>query len=375
MKIAYILYWLAGPDSGAFKKILNQVRFWINAGNDVTVVLAGPDEKREAYARAVESAGAKLEYLPIRGRVGRWFRWAGLKKVLKSNKFSAIYHRYDLATPGLASAMEPSRWIVEMNTNDLAEYGLHPGFRSFYNRISRGRLFSRAGGSVFPTRELAADRDFSAFNAVREVIPNGGDFTSISQAPPPPVTGPIEVFFMGTDGHAWHGVNKLPALAAAQPDWIINVVGVSNKVFPNGVPPNIKLHGWLARKDYEPLIAASTAGIGSLAMHRIPLKEACPLKVREYLAFGLPVILGYIDTDIPADAPYALHLPNTEDNVATHVAEIRKFVEGWRGRRVSRDFLKHMEWPVKEEARLRFIHRVSGVPIPAERQTAEAARR
>jgi hypothetical protein len=251
---------------------------------------------------------------------------------------------------------------------------LHPGFRSFYNRISRGRLFSRAGGSVFPTRELASDPDFKAFNSVREVIPNGGDFGSIAQAPAPSASGPIELLFMGSDGHAWHGVNKLPGLAAANPDWIINVLGVSNRVFPDGAPPNIKLRGWLARKDYEPLVASCTAGIGSLAMHRIPLKEACPLKVREYLAFGLPVILGYVDTDIPADAPYALHLPNTEDNVATHLAQIRNFVESWRGRRVPRESVKHMDWPVKEETRLRFIKRVAGVSTSAS-QTAQVASR
>lgn len=375
MKIAYILYWLAGPEAGAFKKILNQVRFWMKAGHDVTIILAGPVDKQAAYARAVESVGARLQYFSIRGRFGRWFRWRGLKQFLQSNQFSAIYHRYDLATPGLASAMEPGRWVVEMNTNDLTEYGLHPGFRSFYNRLSRGRLFSRAGGSVFPTRELAMDRDFSAFNSVREVIPNGGDFASIAQAPPSPTTGPVELLFMGSDGHAWHGVNKLPALAAAQPDWIFNVLGVSNRVFPNGAPPNIKLRGWLARKDYEPLVAACTVGIGSLAMHRIPLQEACPLKVREYLAFGLPVILGYVDTDIPPDAPYALHLPNTEDNVSTHLTQIANFTQSWRGRRVPRELVKHMDWPVKEQARLRFINRVCGTSTDAPRQTAQVAQR
>jgi hypothetical protein len=110
-------------------------------------------------------------------------------------------------------------------------------------------------------------------------------------------------------------------------------------------------------------------------MHRIPLEEACPLKVREYLAFGLPVLIGYTDTDIPARAPYALQIPNTEDNVATRVKEIRTFVEGWRGRRVPREMVAHMDWSVKEEARLRFISRVCGIPTRGQRQTAPVAQR
>ena len=363
MRIGYVLYWLDGVESGVFRKVCNQVRFWVSAGHEVTLVLAGPVERQEAYRAAVESTGAKLEYMPLQGSMGRWFRWRKLKSVLQRNSFSAIYHRFDLATPGLASAMEPGKWIVEINTNDVAEYGLHLSFRSVYNRVSRNKFFRRAAAGVFPTHELANDSVFGAFNDAREVIANGADFTTIKAAPP--AMGPVHLLFMGSDGHSWHGIDKLVDLAAACPDWQIHAVGVSKAMFPNGKPENINAPGALARSQYEPLAAASTVGIGTLALHRKGMEEACPLKVREYLAYGLPVILGYKDTDVSKDAAYALQLPNAENNVATHLKEIRDFVEGWRGRRVPREMVKQMDWSVKEQARLRFIGRVCGAPVGA----------
>jgi hypothetical protein len=47
------------------------------------------------------------------------------------------------------------------------------------------------------------------------------------------------------------------------------------------------------------------------------MSEASPLKSREYLALGLPVIGAYEDTDIPPDDPVYLQLPNRPGAVWT----------------------------------------------------------
>ena len=46
------------------------------------------------------------------------------------------------------------------------------------------------------------------------------------------------------------------------------------------------------------LIEKCHVGIGSLALFRNSMKEACTLKVREYWARGLPFVVGYEDTDL-----------------------------------------------------------------------------
>jgi hypothetical protein len=361
MKIAYLLHWPEGPESGVFRKVLDQVSYWVAAGHSVTFFLAAPPERRPAYEDAVKGIGAALEYFPMVGFFGRWMRWRGLKRRLEAGKFDAIYHRFDLATPGLISAMKPGQWVVEINSNDRVEYALTPGLRDYYNRLTRNRLFSRAGTGIFVTRELANAPEFSAFRGPREVIANGSDFRTIPQAPVPSAAAPVELLFMGSDGHSWHGVDKLTALAKARPDWTIHALGVSEVMFHGDRPKNIQLPGRLARKDYVPLVARCAAGFGTLALHRKQMNEACALKVREYLAFGLPVILGYTDVDIPNDASYALHLSNTEDNVSGNIERIGAFVEGWRGRRVPRNEITHLDSAVKEQQRLAVLKRFSGV--------------
>ena len=38
--------------------------------------------------------------------------------------------------------------------------------------------------------------------------------------------------------------------------------------------------------------------LGSFGIHKYGLKQSSPLKVREYLAYGFPVIIGYFDFPI-----------------------------------------------------------------------------
>lgn len=94
------------------------------------------------------------------------------------------------------------------------------------------------------------------------------------------------------------------------------------------------------------------------------MAEACPLKVRRYLAYGLPVILGYRDTDLDAlDKWWLLRLPNTESNVVTSLPEIGAFVESVRGRRVPRDEVEPLiSAGAKEAARLAFFGEVVSTP-------------
>jgi hypothetical protein len=85
------------------------------------------------------------------------------------------------------------------------------------------------------------------------------------------------------------------------------------------------------------------------------MQEACPLKTREYLAYGLPVVIGYKDTDFPRGEDFLLQLPNREDNVRQELPAIREFVLRWKGKRVPRDAIAHIDGVTKELARLEFF--------------------
>jgi hypothetical protein len=156
----------------------------------------------------------------------------------------------------------------------------------------------------------------------------------------------------------WHGLDKILRMAALFPRWSFDLVGTNAAEIQSGVPSNVKVWGHLACPEYLPLMANADCAIGTLALHRNGINEASPLKTREYLALGLPVIIGYKDTDFPQGAEFLLELPNTEDNVLAYHGRIRSFVESWRGRRVSREYIRHLDLDEKERERLHFFRQV-----------------
>jgi hypothetical protein len=122
----------------------------------------------------------------------------------------------------------------------------------------------------------------------------------------------------------------------------------------------VRVYGHLGRADYEALFKNADVAIGSLGLHVLSMDEACPLKVREYLAYGIPVIIGYRDTDFPNGAPFLLQLPNAPDNVEKNLDQIKEFVYKWKGRRVSRSAIVHLDVQHKEAQRLGFMRSLLG---------------
>ena len=132
---------------------------------------------------------------------------------------------------------------------------------------------------------------------------------------------------------AWQGVDKIIELAEARPSWSFDLIGVKDLA----VSTNVTCHGFLALDGYADVLAGADVALGTLALHRKQMQEASPLKVRRYLEFGLPLILGYADTDLAGLDPWwLLTLPNVETNVRDSLVEIDRFVASVAGKRVHR---------------------------------------
>jgi glycosyltransferase involved in cell wall biosynthesis len=149
-------------------------------------------------------------------------------------------------------------------------------------------------------------------------------------------------------------VDKIARLAAHFPQWRFDIVGPAQAEL-SGAPSNVVVHGPLARDLYLPIMAQADVAIGPLALHRKGLSEASALKVAEYLAYGIPVILGCPETAFPDGASFLLQLPNAEDNVDLARDEVRAFVERWQGRRVPRAEICAIDSSVVERERLALI--------------------
>jgi glycosyltransferase involved in cell wall biosynthesis len=158
----------------------------------------------------------------------------------------------------------------------------------------------------------------------------------------------------------WHGVDKLLPFAERYPELTLNIIGYLGEDFETPPPPNVRLHGYLSREEVQRVLAGTDVVFGTLALHRKCMEEASPLKVREALAFGIPVIIAYHDTDLDAFSfETVLRIPNTEGNVRGHAERIHQFAWDMIGRRVDFDRLAStLDQRGKEKARLAFFNEI-----------------
>lgn len=334
MRIAYVCHWNLDVPDGVTKKVDLQARHWRAAGHDVTVFSLAP-------GAAEDRLGVRA--FPYTGAAARLAASVRLAYAVLRLRPDVVYLRYDLFLP----PVWPLPWllptVVELNTDDRAEWATRSGAAALYNEINRRALLRRARGAVAVTNEIA--RRAGAGRSTRvATIPNG-----IELDEPPPNAAPGDaprLVFLGTPNQPWHGVDKLVALARRAPELRVDVVGYTATqldALAAPVPENVTVHGRLERVEYERVVAGADVGVGSLALHRIGLSEAAPLKVREYLAAGLPVLVAYDDADlVGSDDWWILRLPNTEDNLCGSGDAVAAFASAVKGRRVPREIVAQL---------------------------------
>jgi hypothetical protein len=114
----------------------------------------------------------------------------------------------------------------------------------------------------------------------------------------------------------------------------------------------------MTRAEFWKIASHADVGLGTLGLFRKGLQESVSLKHREYLAMGLPVVLGCRDPDLPGNAPWACVVPNTPTGLLESLQAVDRFIDDWKGRRVARSDVSHLDVVEKEGQRLRFFQAV-----------------
>ncbi|AMV12448.1 hypothetical protein GT3570_16180 [Geobacillus thermoleovorans] len=218
--------------------------------------------------------------------------------------------------------------------------------------LTRGIMNSSARGFVTVTYEL--EEQIKKYNKPIITIGNGisDDVPLVNRKVK---DNEINAVFIGSPNCLWHGVDKIYYLASKLPNVKFHLIGIDDDPGLN----NVYTYGYLNVDKYIEIIKFSDVAIGTLALHRNNMNEASPLKVREYLHFGLPVVIGYEDTDfIDRTEEFILKIPNTEDNVENNLQLIYEFMEHSKGKTVSRDKISHIYYSEKEKKRLDFFSKL-----------------
>ncbi len=114
-----------------------------------------------------------------------------------------------------------------------------------------------------------------------------------------------------------------------------------------GVGDRVTFHGPLHGDALNEIVARCDVGVGSLGMYRYGLTRATTLKLREFMARGLPFLSAVEGPALPDGASFALRVPNDDTplNMAAIVAFARdaKADAALPGR--MRDYARaHMSW-------------------------------
>ena len=352
MRIAYLLEWEFDKIDGVIQKVLNQADIWRSFGHEVKIFALSNTKD------TLKIEGVKNYHKSIKNLI--YFN--NLYKDLVAFNPNIVYFRYSSYKPYLNWVFKRFKSVLELNTNDLSEQELlkDVNFKkkfAYYNTLLTYKYMqSMVSGIVAVTNEIANSIFYK--DKLIAVIPNSINLDSYKTKKRAEKKEVPNLVFIGSPNQNWHGIDKIISLAKASQDKLFfHIIGEDK---PKDLElKNIKFYGYMKRDEYKEVLINSNIGIGTLALHRKNMQEACPLKVREYLAFGLPIIIGYKDTAISKKFDWVLELPNTEDNIEKNIQRVINFCYDKKSRIVNdievKDVIDSSYW---ERNRVDFLKRV-----------------
>jgi hypothetical protein len=351
MKIAYVVHWDVSRESGVLKKISRHIKAWVKEGDEVKLFAFSSGQ-----GMWQEMADIPVEIVPARRLRNAILKSRMLFERVSSWKPELIYFRFNTYYPGMSRLMASFPTVLEVNTNILTEMKASaPFYLYWYHRCLCRNALRNAAGFAFLTEETSSN--YSQYKKPFVVIGDSIDFKEFPESPAP--RNPIpRIIFMTSGTAEWHGLDKILWLSEQCRDWHFDLIGVDAPSVSRLAGENVSAHGFLRHEQYDSLMMTADIAVGTMALHRIGMNQTAPLKVREYLAYGLPTIIGYHDTDFPQPVDFLLELPNTERNVVSHLEEIEHFVKKWSGKRVPRAGVSHLDVGVKEKRRLAFFNEI-----------------
>ncbi len=163
-----------------------------------------------------------------------------------------------------------------------------------------------------------------------QIAANAVDPASLPSAKPPEDQGPLRLVAVGWVSR-WHGFDRLIQGMTSGPvgSRQLTIVGdgperprLRAMVRELELTSCVRFTGALHGTDLDSVCGGADAGVGSLADHRKGLGLKSPLKNREYLARGLPVIFSGEDRDLRKAAKFGLAIEVAEDETPVQLAPV-----------------------------------------------------
>ncbi len=127
----------------------------------------------------------------------------------------------------------------------------------------------------------------------------------------------LRLLYVGSNTARWHGLDRLLRGMSSYRGKVqleLHVAGtmsasIRTLIHSLGIEHHVVDHGYVAGKDLDMLFDLCDLAVGTMGMHRKNMSHGSTLKVREYMARGIPFIISYTDDDISLDSPFVLMAP------------------------------------------------------------------
>ncbi len=266
---------------------------------------------------------------------------AASSAVIRRLRPDVVYLRYMPTFPGAA---RPLRLLKRQGGKLVLEFPTYPREAEnsrFFWRRQVFRLTDRVLARIHPLVDL--------YTLIGEPCPGGqlmgrpamnivnGVDVDVYPLHAPNVQSPAVRLLALASMSGWHGYDRLlRALAAyrGEADVRMEFVGGDGdgslaawKALAEGLglAARVTFHGPLHGAALDQVVAACDVGVGSLGMYRYGLQTGMTLKLREYMARGLPFVTAAADPALPADPGFSLAVPN--DDTPIDMAAVVAFAQ------------------------------------------------
>ncbi len=289
--------------------------------------------------------------------------YSAADKALKKEKFDLVYFRYGplnmMGSRLLKTAAEKSTLVVEIPTFPANRETQKTAMRRLYMRLSDKRWIKAAQYiSLFTLIGEKAD----SFLGVPALNIDNGVF--------------VEGIPMKTGVNAKDGKRHLLAVAAMSNwqgydriiqglanwknprsgEYVIDMVGDEGDgslkewkrlAFECGLEKQVIFHGRLTGDRLTEMFETAEIGLGSLGMYRKRMNDGSVLKIREYMARGLPFLYAHDDPALSEDMPWCIKFPN--DGSPINMNRVDEFVNSLgtyqeMSKQMRQYAAEHMSW-------------------------------
>jgi glycosyltransferase involved in cell wall biosynthesis len=350
MKIAYLLIWYEGPDSGVGKKVQDQLAAWRNLGHETKLFIITSKSQHDDWVNCLGVECVLVEHT----KFDKYRCRRDIIKCVRDWGPDLLYMRDAFPVGTMREFCSDVFTVIEINSDASRELRNRSLFRYFANIALRRYCYSRVHGYVFVSYELHRTAPSFMRRKPYVISGNGIEFARLPSLAPVALTEPVKLMFIGSRDHYWGGHEQIFELARLRPNLQFHIVGM-NSQSKSEILPNVHFHGKIGPSEYHEIARECSIGLSTMALGKKGMSEASPLKSREYLALGLPIITRYIDTDFMNDEEFILCLPLDSLSIASDLNSIDRFLVKWHGRRVNRDEVGQISIQKKEFIKLGFF--------------------